>query len=1479
MTKKLTGLKMQRYFSNGLNNPFDCVKWQTIEVAIKDEHGSAIFNLNNVEVPAQFSPISSQILVSKYFRMTGIPLETVKIEEVNVHGQPVPEWLRRSEPIPCKKDDNCERWMSKDQQIALYGRTTSSQITHEVSARQVFHRVAGFWTYWGWMKGYFATEEDAKIFYDECIVMLATQRAAPNTPQWFNAGINWAYGIKGPSRGYWKASIEDGVIKSWQTEDQYTYPGLHACFIMSVDDQMFGTEEQPGIFKHLCNETRAFITGGGSGANYSKIRSKGEKLSTGATATGLKSFLEIFDRSAGIIKSGSSSRRAAKMIVVDLDHPEVEEVVDWKLKEEKKAEALIQAGYSAAWEGEAYRTISGQNGNVSVMVPTAFLTAVENDGDWDLVSRVGGKIIRKVKARELWAKISNAAVKCGDPGVQFEDIINDWDTCPNDGPIKASNPCLRGDSWIETDRGLRRIDELAAIGYANLATMIDEQPQYVFSKVFSTGRKPIVRITTNFGSFIEVTSDHLIKTTSGYIKACDLVAGSELVKVDMHSSTSIAPLTDMNSHLDFMQFAGIVLGDGWVANNWKHAKYEVGACFGKFDDDLLDKSKMLLARNGLKHKIRLQRGSVGESPRYLRVNRKFVHEWLKGSLGYVGHNACTKRIPTRIMSATRDEKLAFLAGYLCADGHVAVRPGKDINIRWAMKSEYLANDLWNLLDSLNIQAKLYPRHKKPSVFNYTDINGVAQEYSGDGKLWEVVVNGQSLRELKRQLPQLWSGRKQGLLNSIPEEYDNFGGDKKLCVQSVNDTGIEDEVYDATVPESHCFVANGMLVHNCSEYLFKDDTACNLASLNCNMFFDEIGKKFAVEDWKHAVRLLTVALDITVDSGQLPTKPLAEGTIRYRTIGIGHTGIAGVLMKSGVPYNSVQACALAAGITSLMTSESYLMSSQLAQAVAPFPKYADNAVAMRAVLRNHALAASGNAHKADYDGLSIKPYEIKHRLLPKNLADSINGSWEAAIASGDLHGYRNAFVSVIQPSGTVGLLMGCDTTAIEPDFCIVKYKTLSGGGAMKIVNGSITQALTNLGYDKQQSDEILDYVLGRNTLVGAPFINEEFLRDAGLTIDDITKIESRLSSCNSLRTAINAASLCSESLKSIGLTAKEAKNCNIFKRLGISQEEYAAADKWICGNGAFEGAPHLKDEHLPVFDTSNPSGWGTRCLSTDARLNMLAAVQPFISGGISCTFNLPSGTTAETVSGCYKKAHDLGIKCVAIYVDGSKKSQPLNRPSEMKWWDDDLPMQPMLLRGQRKKPPHTQDGFMVRVAINGDGRIWKTWVHFYEDESGQPCEVWVDISNENEFYRVAMEMWGRAVSNSLQYGQPLEELASSYIGSTGGPSGTTDHPNITYCTSVPDLIFKLMLMHYRGETQWCKRKPRPDELRMNCSKSVRPIDKDKQPPQVGSGVSGVFVEKHNVLKCPTCGASGGDSIQMHPCALCLRCGTSLGGCSP
>lgn len=832
-----TGLKIPRLFTNDKSSPYDLFEYEQRSSVIRNPEGNEVFRMDNVEVPKEWSQIATDILAQKYFRKTGVPKE-------------------------------------------------DGSLGSENSIKQVVHRLADCWKSWGVKYHYFHSEKDAKIFYDELVYMLLAQMAAPNSPQWFNTGLYSSYGIKGTSQGHYFVDPSSEKLK--QSTSAYEHPQPHACFILSVKDDLVN---EGGIMDLLVREARIFKYGSGVGTNYSKIRGESESLSGGGHSSGLMSFLKIGDRAAGAIKSGGTTRRAAKMVCLDLDHPEIEDFIKWKVEEEKKVAALIAAGYSSDYEGEAYKTVSGQNSNNSIRVPNSFFKALHNNEKFNLIARTTGEVIKSVPAKKLWDDISYAAWRCADPGVQFDTTINEWHTCPQGGRINASNPC-------------------------------------------------------------------------------------------------------------------------------------------------------------------------------------------------------------------------------------------------------------------------------------------------------------------------------------------------------------------------------------SEYMFLDNTACNLASLNLRKFYDEHTHQFDVDSYEHACRLWTIVLEISVLMAQFPSKEVAQLSFDYRTLGLGFANLGSVLMVAGIAYDSDKARAMGASLSAIMTGTAYKTSAEIASVLGPFSKYEENKNDMLRVIRNHRYAAY---HADDaFEQLEIKPQGIEAKDCPDYLIKAACKSWDEALQMGTKYGFRNAQVSCIAPTGTIGLLMDCDTTGVEPDFALVKFKKLSGGGYFKIINQSVPLALKTLGYHKHEIKEISDYVTGTGTFSGAPYINHETLLSKGFSKDDVTRIDKAAASAFDISFMFNKWSLGEDCMKRIGIKSSEYDSLafNMLEKLGFTQEQIEDANKYVCGTMTVEGAPLLKEEHLSVFDCANKCGiYGERFIHPHGHIRMMSAVQPFVSGAISKTINLPHEASVEDVQQCYELSWKLGLKSNALYRDGSKLSQPLSNKKD------------------------------------------------------------------------------------------------------------------------------------------------------------------------------------------------------------------------
>ena len=1012
-------------------------------------------------------------MVSKYFRKAGVP-------QVDENGQPV-------------LDEN-------DQPVT----------GPEQSAGQVINRLAGCWRHWGEKHGYFDTTEDAAAFQDELAHMLLHQMAAPNSPQWFNTGLNWAYGITGPAQGHWYVDPQTGQTK--QADDAYSHPQPHACFIQSIEDDLVNPG---GIMDLWVREARLFKYGSGTGTNFSLLRGEDESLSGGGKSSGLMSWLRIGDRAAGAIKSGGTTRRAAKMVCLDLDHPDIEQFINWKVREEIKVAAMVEGLKGLSQEhrdtaanlglkldydfnGESYATVSGQNSNNSVRISNAFFKSLDEGGAWDLTYRTTGKVAKTIPARDLWNQVSFAAWRCADPGVQYDTTINQWHTCPASGRINASNPC-------------------------------------------------------------------------------------------------------------------------------------------------------------------------------------------------------------------------------------------------------------------------------------------------------------------------------------------------------------------------------------SEYMFLDNTACNLASLNLLKFFDAKTKTFDVESYEHAIRLWTIVLEISVLMAAFPSQEIARLSYEFRTLGLGYANIGAMLMQAGIPYDSARARAICGAITAILTGRSYATSAEMAGQLGPFPGYFKNREDMLRVMRNHRRAAHGVSRdpalakkheQRGYEQLDIPPVPIEiddltsesvtdHTGQIANADDLLSHAqtaWDDALELGIQHGYRNAQTTVIAPTGTIGLLMDCDTTGVEPDFALVKFKKLAGGGYFKIANQSLRPALENLGYDAEQVKDVMRFVLGTLSLdVPMPddlgqipdkpaqiVTFEDYLLDLGLTAEDLRKLTDALPTVFELSHVFTAWTLGPDAIERLNLTDRASEpGFDLLRAIGLTSKQVKTLNRLICGTQTVEGAPHLKNEHLPVFDCANQCGpTGKRFIAAEGHIRMMAAAQSFISGAISKTINLPNSASVEDIQDAYRLSWELGLKANALYRDGCKLSQPLNTKVDADDEADDEAgieaareevaqdvavaadhaaaaetepggdtavreqivekvVERVVERPLRRRLPDTRRSLTHKFSVAGhEGYLT---VGLYED--GSPGELFITMAKEGSTIGGIMDSLGTAISVALQYGVPIQSLVGKFTHQRFEPAGMTHNPDIPFAKSLVDYIFRWLGMEF------------------------------------------------------------------------------------
>ncbi|MDH5188631.1 MAG: vitamin B12-dependent ribonucleotide reductase, partial [Rhodospirillaceae bacterium] len=1096
-------MRIKRHFTKKGQSPYANIEFRSATSEIRNPDGSVVFKLDDMDVPANWSQVACDVIAQKYFRKAGVPTKLVAVEE-----NTIPSWL----------------WRHEEDKAALKKKPADKRYKSETSAKQVFDRLAGTWTYWGWKGGYFDSEQDAKAYFDEMRFMLCKQMGAPNSPQWFNTGLHWAYGIDGPAQGHHYVDFETGKLV--RSKSSYEHPQPHACFIQSIQDDLV---QEGGIMDLWVREARLFKYGSGTGTNFSNLRGANEALSGGGKSSGLMSFLKIGDRAAGAIKSGGTTRRAAKMVVVDVDHPDIEEFIGWKVKEEQKVAALVAGSklaaknmtavmdachggadgddqsrfdpkvnaalkkaiigarramipenyvqrviqfakqgyteiefpvYNTDWDSEAYLTVSGQNSNNTVRITNAFLERVLQDGDWKLIRRKDGEVAKSIKARDLWEQIGAAAWASADPGIQFDTTINEWHTCPESGRINASNPC-------------------------------------------------------------------------------------------------------------------------------------------------------------------------------------------------------------------------------------------------------------------------------------------------------------------------------------------------------------------------------------SEYMFLDDTACNLASLNLHTFQNE-DATLNVPAFEHAVRLWTITLEISVLMAQFPSVEIAKRSYEFRTLGLGFANIGGYLMEAGLSYDSDEGRAICGSISALMTGVSYATSAEMAGELGAFPGYEPNANAMLRVIRNHRRAAHSESN--GYEDLSILPVPLDgDQCTDGALVAASREAWDNALELGTMHGFRNAQTTVIAPTGTIGLVMDCDTTGIEPDFALVKFKKLAGGGYFKIINRMVPAALKRLGYAEAEIEAIERYALGHGTLKNSNgAINNTTLKAKGFTDEALVLLDSALKDAFDIKFAFNKYTLgepfCNETLN-ISIEQLNDVSFDMLGHLGFSEEDILEANTHVCGAMTLEGAPLLKDEHLSVFDCASPCGRiGKRSLSAESHIRMMAASQSFISGAISKTINMSNSATIDDCQNAYMLSWQLGLKANALYRDGSKLSQPLQSTllDEDISEDEETTSEKYAAAAtsgraeiiaehiverlvERDRLPDRRKGYTQKAIVGGH----KVYLRTGEYEDGRIGEVFIDMHKEGAAFRSLMNNFAIAISIGLQYGVPLEEFVEAFTFTRFEPSGLVEgNDTIKMSTSILDYIFRELAVSYLSRNDLAHVKPAdmmPDAL--------------------------------------------------------------------
>jgi ribonucleoside-diphosphate reductase alpha chain len=1169
-----------------------------------------------------------------------------------------------------------------------YFRGQPESPARERSVKQMIRRVAGTIANWGRERGYFATDEDGDTFEAELTFILLRQVAAFNSPVWFNVG--W-HPVGSPKM---QAS---------------------ACFILSVEDEM------ESILEWNTKEGIIFRGGSGSGINLSRIRGSMEPLSRGGTASGPVSFMRGADAWAGSIKSGGGTRRAAKMVVLDVDHPDIREFIWCKAKEEDKAAALRDAGFDMSIDGEGFHSIQYQNANNSVRVTDKFMRAVENDEDWHLIARTTGQPVGDpIPARELMKEIAEAAWRCADPGVQYDTTINQWHTSPNSGRINASNPCFPGDARVHTTKGLMPIAELVERGeagdeirvYTHRATADDPGDGVTATRPVAfmrNGVSQIVRLRFANGAELRCTPNHRVWTVNrGYVRAEDLTTKDRVLLNDSptpaHDASWSLPVkieglagslarggTVTHQKLPdswsegLAELTGHLIGDGCLTDSQTQWVYG--------GDDVED--GLAASHEGLLQELvgGISRQAMDNGTTQLRTGSEAVRGLFRG-LGVTNARAHEKRVPAAIFTAPVEIQAAFLRGLFGADGCVArVESGAKATgyAGLGSRSKTMLRDIQSLLSTFGIRGRIYRVSEAATpTFSYQRANGsVVQFESREG--FDLRVTGSDLGRFADAIG-FSTPRKNAALATLLLETSRYR--TKTGTQLVGrEQDGQEHVYNLTEPIHHSYIVDGFVVANCSEYMHVDDSACNLASLNL-MKFRRADGTFDVESFEHAVDIMLLAQEIIVTPSSYPTKQITRNARAFRQLGLGYANLGAYLMANGVPYDSDAGRGTAAAITALMTGRGYLGSARIAAAIGPYEHYAENREAHNIVMRMHR------------DGSYAIPDAA---CIDAALLDAARSTWDDAVAVGEEYGYRNAQATVLAPTGTISFLMDCDTTGVEPDFSLVKFKELVGGGQMTIVNRTVPLALLTLGYSDEQIEQIVAY------------INE---------------------------------------------------------------------------HGTILGAPDVADEHLPVFDVAV----GERAISHMGHIKMMGAVQPFISGAISKTVNLPESATVEDIADAYIQAWHVGIKALAIYRDGSKTAQALrtdaqkDAPAPATTADIDEAVAEALAKAppKRRRMPRERQSITHKFSIGGhEGYIT---AGMYED--GSIGEIFLtDIGKEGSTLRGMMNSFATAISIALQYGVPLATLVRKFSYMRFEPEGMTSNPEIPFAKSMPDYIMRWLASRF------------------------------------------------------------------------------------
>jgi len=961
------------------------------------------------------------------------------------------EWIKRDAVI--KNVDGKSIFEQRDVEFPRFWSDTAVSITadkyfkgiggtaeREHSLKQLAARVVNTITEHGLTEGYF-DEESAYSFSLDLKWLIFHQYYSFNSPVYFNVGIDET-------------------------------PQVSACFIQSVEDDM------DSILQLAVNEGRIFKNGSGTGTNFSRLRGRDERLSGGGLASGPVSFMKGLDASAGVIKSGGKTRRAAKMVILDVSHPDVRYFIRSKLVEEEKARALKMAGYSDSFDDEngAYSSVAFQNENHSVRVNAAFMRAVEEDGDWDLYYLKNGSHKESVKAREILREMAEAIHYCGDPGILYSDNINKYNTIPNSGEIRASNPCLHGDTLIQTSKGLIPIRDLADKEFEIVSSTGD---CYQRAKGIYSGRKSTVKVTLSNGLELIVTSDHRLASDGDISKKG--VIGEEFCGV-FHSAAGMQGAT-VRLSLNNIIFTGKDIG--LTENEAVLLGYGLG-------DGTPNRKQVLWNGGSTIHPARIYLRTDGDDDEVGELFKKTFRDChdiiddkhsissrLYGSLWdahSIGGRTYERSISQCILEAGSYVVASFLRGLFSANGSVLEKYNK---VQLKTSSKLLAQQVVQCLAMLGIRSNIGTNRATSVEFD----NGVYECRES----YNVTVSNAYLKRFASHIGFVQSSKTEKLHNCV----DGDSASKlynKTYVKAVEPYG-EHHVYDFAVLDAdngteHCGGAGGIVVHNCGEYLDIDDSACNLGSFNLIRFVSHVNGKwvFDHETFRKAVRIATIAQEILVGMAKYPTEKIAANALDHRQLGCGFANLGALLMYCGYPYDSSEGRTLAGCVASMLTGTVYSTSAEIARVKGPFAKYEDNKQSLLSVIGLHKASAETLGDNLVRHNKRIEQFDLLKRVCA--------AVWRKATILGKKYGYRNSKASVLAPTGTIGFFMDCDTTGAEPELSLIKTKSMVGGGAITIVNNSVLNALENLGYKDEDREAIAEHIDKYGTVDGCEQLNSK-----------------------------------------------------------------------------------------------------------------------------------------------------------------------------------------------------------------------------------------------------------------------------------------------------------------------------------------------------------------------------------------------------